>query len=302
MGNGLVINHSSTLAESPTSSKPTPVLSAVSTTQTHGPIPFAAELLGIDHSQYAIWIRTFGRLRVYVDYREIPSKEWRYPKVQSLLRFLLLHPGNVPLDQVLETIWPDLPPERARQNFAVALHHLRKAVEPDKDKPHRSQLILYKDKQVRLDHSSILTDRNLFLKLWAHVQKAGLLPEEQQPFLMALTSLYAGPLYEDEPYEDWCAVERQRLSDIYVLAREALARLAFEANNLNLCVQHCQEVLVVEPLHEPAHLLLLQAYQVMGHRARAVTHYHQLRKQLDDELGVPPSEPIRQLYEEILNT
>lgn len=302
MVQGLVVNHSSTYAESTTTHISSPARSLPSATQPYGPIPLAAEKLGIDHSQYSIWIRTFGRLRVYVDYKEIPSKEWRYPKVQSLLRFLLLHPGTIALDQVLEAIWPDLPPERARQNFAVALHHLRRALEPNRDKPHRSRLILYKDRQVRLDHSSILTDRNLFLKLWAHLQNAALPPEEQEPYLLALTSLYAGPLYEDEPYEDWCALERQRLSDIYILARETLARLAFEANNMSLCVQHCQEVLAVEPLHEPAHLLLLQAYQGMGHRARAVTHYHQLRKQLDDELGVPPSEPIRQLYEEILNT
>lgn len=265
----------------------------------HGPIPAAAAALQIPAADYNIWIRTFGRLRVYVDYEEIRQKDWAYPKVLSLLRFLLLRQGTITLDKVLETIWPSLPASRARKNFSVALHHLRRTLDHQAEKPQNSSLVLYKAQKIRFDHSQVLTDRGLFLKLWDSYQARPDQPGSEN-LLNEMTALYAGPLYEDEPYEDWCAGERQRLADLYLLAREALARNAFLHRHYGLCVQHCQEMLAVEPLHEPGHLLLMQAYEAMGHRSRAISHFHNLRHLLDAELGVPPSGPLREVYEQLL--
>lgn len=265
-----------------------------------GPIPNAARALGIEPHNFRIWIRTFGRLRVYLDYEEIPPGSWPYPKVQSLLRFLLLREGFVPLDEVLEAIWPQASVERARQNFSVALHHLRRTLEPHRKKHHDSRLLIYHDQQLRLNHSMILTDRTLFLRLARAAEAAGPENERYTSLLGKLVTLYAGPLYEDEPYQEWCIRERERLEQVYLMARQELAGHALERGNYLACIRHCEEGLDRDPLAEPFHLLLMQAYSAMGHRARVVDHYHRLRRMLDEELGVEPSLQIKKLYEQLL--
>lgn len=268
------------------------------TNQSLGPIPDAAQALGIDPHGCRVWVRAFGRIRVFVDYQEVPLERWPYPKVLTLLRYLLLHRGYLSVEQVAEHLWPQLTLERARQNFAVALHHLRKILEPDLDKPHRSRLILYRNQQVRLDHALVLSDYQLFQQLWQKVQAAD--PAEVGASLSRLLGLYAGPLYEDNPYFDlWCQ-ERERMRQTYLLALETMARLELLRGNAIACVNQALQGLQVDPLNEPLHLLLMEAYRAMGHRTKALERYHQLRRLLDEELGVSPSRDAQQLYETML--
>lgn len=267
---------------------------------TLGPIPPAARALGLEPHDYRVWIRTFGRLRVYVDYREIPASAWPYPKVQSLLRFLLMREGFVPVEEVFEAIWANLTPARARQNFSVALHHLRRLLEPHKRKHHDSRLLIYQDQQVRINHSLILVDRVLFQRLAREATSAGPEDPRYRECLERMVSLYAGPLYEDEPYQEWCVRERERLEQTYLMARAELARDALNSGSFMACIRHCEEALDRDPLNEPFHLMLMEAHRGMGHRARALAHYHDLRKLLAEELGVEPSNKIKRLYQEIL--
>ncbi|HEX6988105.1 MAG TPA: BTAD domain-containing putative transcriptional regulator [Bacillota bacterium] len=244
---------------------------------TLGPIPHAARALGIEPHDYRVWIRTFGRLRVYIDYHEVPPSAWPYPKVQSLLRFLLMREGFVAVEEVFEAIWPNITPARARQNFSVALHHLRRLLEPHKRKHHDSRLLVYHDQQVRINHSMILVDRVLFQRLAREAEAVGPQHERYCEYLERMVALYAGPLYEDEPYQDWCVRERERLEQTYLMARGELARDALNSGNFMACIHHCEEALDRDPLNEPFHLLLMQAHRGMGHRARALAHYHDLR-------------------------
>lgn len=267
---------------------------------TLGPIPHAARALGLEPHDYRVWIRTFGRLRVYIDYREVSPSAWPYPKVQSLLRFLLLREGFIPVEEVFDAIWGNLTPDRARQNFSVALHHLRRILEPHKRKHHDSRLLVYQDQRVRINHSMILVDRVLFQRLFREASAMGAEDPRYREYLERMVSLYAGPLYEDEPYQEWCVRERERLEQMYLLAREELARHALRSGQFLACVRHCEEALDRDPLSEPFHLMLMEAHRAMGHRARALTHYHDLRKLLAEELGVEPSSQIKRLYEEIL--
>lgn len=265
-----------------------------------GPMPKAAALLNIDAHKYRIWIRTFGRLRVYIDYRELTAKDWSYPKVQSLLRFLLLQHQSIPLDAVLERIWPHLPSDRARQNFSVALHHLRSTLEPHRTKHHDSNLIIYKNRQVRFNHAQVLVDRNLFIQLSREKSATDPAGERYRALNEAMVSLYAGQLFEDEPYQDWCMRERERLEEMYLMAREELARLSLEEGDPMTALNHCEAILDRDPLREVAHIILMKAYMSLGHRTRAVNHYHQLTQLLADELGMAPASAIQQLYKEIL--
>lgn len=261
----------------------------------------ACNLLNINPYRYSIWIRAFGRLRVHVVSEEIEEGDWPYPKVISLLRFLLMHPGGASIDLVTEAIWPDLPERRARQSFSVALHHLRRTLEPNAKRHHRSKLITYKGQHVRLDHRQVLFDRNLFENLWSKYQTTPSSESELRHALLdAAIGLHTGPLFSDELYCQWCSSERERISSIYNMARHILADKAYQRGDLESCLINSQAVLQMDPLNESAHLLLMKVYRDMGNRTKAIAHYHEINKLLREELGVSPSEPLRQILTELL--
>ena len=57
--------------------------------------------------------------------------EWPTQKSKALFQILLLEPGRlVPTDQLLEYLWPDLPPKKAKNNLWVTVSQLRRVLEP----------------------------------------------------------------------------------------------------------------------------------------------------------------------------
>lgn len=276
---------------------------------TFGPMPEAAAQLGIQARQRRVWVRQFGRLRLFVDFQEVPPARWPYPKVAALLRLLLLQPGDLPLEQITSHLWPKLSPARARQNFAVALHHLRRVLEPSLDKPQQSQYVIYRNQRVRLEHARILSDRDLFERLWQQAQaleRAGPSNGDHDQaagtYWQLMVSLYAGPLFEDEPELAACREPRERLAHMYLRAREGLARLAFQAGDYWGCIHHAKEGLQADVLHEPLHVLMMEAYCKLGQPSRAILHYQDLRRLLERTSGTAPSPAVHSLYLHLLNT
>ncbi len=66
-------------------------------------------------------VRLFGGLDVSVGDRAIRERDWRKRKARLLFAMLVTRRGqDVPRDQVLEHLWPDMDEDRARNNLYVA--------------------------------------------------------------------------------------------------------------------------------------------------------------------------------------
>jgi len=60
--------------------------------------------------------------------------------------------------------------------------------------------------------------------------------------------------------------------------------------------------LALDPLHEPAHRLLMQIYAAHGQRSEALRQYQQCLELLDRVLATPPENETTDLYQRILTT
>ena len=61
-------------------------------------------------------------------------------------------------------------------------------------------------------------------------------------------------------------------------------------------------LVALTPLRESGHRLLIRALAAEGNIAQALRAYEDLRRLLADELGIDPSPPSRQLYQQLLDT
>jgi DNA-binding SARP family transcriptional activator len=111
-------------------------------------------------------------------------------------------------------------------------------------------------------------------------------------------ALYRGDLLEGW-YWDWCAVERERLKDMYVTILEKLM-VHCEINcQYELGLAYCMRILGCDHALESAHQQLMRLYYLAGQRVKALRQFERCTSILSQELGVHPSQQTLRLYEQI---
>jgi predicted ATPase/DNA-binding SARP family transcriptional activator len=113
-------------------------------------------------------------------------------------------------------------------------------------------------------------------------------------------ALWRGRAYGDLGYEDFAHAESERLEELRLSAIEARLAAQLElgrhAEVLPQALKHADE----HALRDRAHELALVALYRCGRQAEALDHYARLRMLIADELGLEPSQTLRELQRRIL--
>jgi DNA-binding SARP family transcriptional activator len=79
-----------------------------------------------------IAVQLLGRFEIRVDERVVSAEAWRYRRGAELVKLLALSPRHrLHREQVMDMLWPDLPPEARAANLRKAAHHARRALGVD---------------------------------------------------------------------------------------------------------------------------------------------------------------------------
>jgi len=108
-------------------------------------------------------------------------------------------------------------------------------------------------------------------------------------------ALYRGDLFEDEPYADWCARERDELRGSYLDVVRNLGRLCNQTGNAELAVGHLRRGLIVDPLREDLHQMLIETLIGLGRRKDALEQCRDCVRLLREEIGAEPLPATRRL-------
>ena len=119
------------------------------------------------------------------------------------------------------------------------------------------------------------------------------------------SNLYRGDLLQGlrlrEPaFEEWLAVERDRLRSLAVGALDRLTHAQMESGDLDVAIRTATRLLALDPTREAAHRTLMHLYLQTGRRAAAVRQYQACERLLSRELGVKPDPETRALHDRIL--
>jgi len=123
--------------------------------------------------------------------------------------------------------------------------------------------------------------------------------------LQEAASLYAGDFMEgfylpDSPaFDEWQFFEREALRGELARILERLARASLLQGEPEAGIQFARRWLGLDPLHEPAHRLLMELYARTGQQAAALRQYQECRRLLEDSLGVEPEAETQALFEAI---
>lgn len=245
-------------------------------------------------TQPRVAIRLLGGFRVERDGIPVPEAEWRRRKSKTLLKILALAPGHrLTRDQVLELLWPDLPPEAGTNNLHKILHLTRRVLELDLKPGAPSTYLKFEDDQVSL--GPVRVDTEAFQAAAAQAERTGDTADVERAL-----GLYAGNVLPEDLYEDWAAPVREMLQQRAIGLWLAQARRLGARGDLDGAAAAYQRIVQFDPLHEEAHRGLMLIYARQGRRHEAIRQYQRSRELLQQELGVQPSPETVEAYERIL--
>ncbi len=211
-------------------------------------------------------IETFGLFRVCRDGLPLDPHTIGRNKAWVLLKILVTH-WRQPLtfDELSEQLWPGADPKTARNRLQVAVHALRKALEPD---PRQPQIILTTEETYRFDPQipyrldaeqfEILIDKGNALEGATAVEL----------YRQAL-ELYRGAFMAGEVYSDWCELERSYLRQKAVQALERITAILIERQRLGEAVESCRRLVQLDPWHQGAHAQLIRCLKLLGQEVEA---------------------------------
>lgn len=235
--------------------------------------------------------------------RFVEASEWQGAKTRRLLLALLTHRGRaVSQDELLEWLWPGMPSEPARNCLYVAMSRLRRILEPDLSRGADSRFLIGRAGTYRVDGQDLWIDAEAFEAAYRRGLEAlarGDLAAAGE-LLQPAVDHYRGDYLEEEPYADWCLAERERLRELFLDAKLALADALAGLSQHLQAIRHAEDVLLRDPIRERAYRRIMRSYSALGERGQALRAYERCRRILAEEMGLDPLPQTRELYEEVL--
>lgn len=204
---------------------------------------------------------------------------------QRLIALLALRDRPVGRFHLAGTLWPDYPTERSLADLRTALWRVNQASE---------HVIAATSSFLSLGTDVDVDVRNVLA--FAHrLNQAEIRPATIDLDSVGLDDL-SGDLLPDW-YDDWLQDEREGLRQIRLHALENLARRLSASSRHGDAIQAALAAIHLEPLRETAHRTLIEAHLAEGNWSEACRQLQRCRRLLMEELGVEPSESVRQLLE-----
>jgi len=211
-------------------------------------------------------------LRVDGDPFELPLNGKR------VLAFLALNGHTLMRSFVAGSLWLDTTDARAAANLRSALWRLNRTY-----------------RLVEADGERLRLGRDVGVDVAAAVTQAlDLVDPENTGCPRPGELLLRGELLPDW-YDDWVAVERERLRQLRVHALESLCTRLTAAARYAEATEAALEATQAEPLRESAHRALVRVHLAEGNHNEALGQYERYRRMLANELGLAPSPQMEAL-------
>jgi predicted ATPase/DNA-binding SARP family transcriptional activator len=216
-------------------------------------------------------------------------------KRRALLAVLLLDANSVVSgDRLIDALWGDSPPETARNTIQVYISQLRKLLPEGalETAPPGYRLVIEPD-NVDLFEFIRLSEQGR-TALGAGDAAGG------ADTLRAALALWRGAPLADLAWEPFAQAEIVRLEELRLAALEDRIDADLALGRHGQLIGELEQLVAEHPLKERLRAQLMLALYRSGRQADALAVYQRARRTLVDELGIEPSDSLKQLELAIL--
>jgi DNA-binding SARP family transcriptional activator len=201
----------------------------------------------------------------------------------------------VPIPALIDRVWDERPPQRAKHTLHVYLSRIRRMLadaDPDARICRRSGGYALELGNGTLDMASLQAELG-----WA--RRSGATPAERCDALELALGLWQGPPLADLKGR-WVEQVRQHWRQLFVDALIQWASVRLAAGRVDAVPGVLSQAILEFPLAEPLWAAQIRALAAAHRRAEALAAYEAARSRLADELGVGPGAELAALHLDIL--
>ncbi|MDA0136478.1 BTAD domain-containing putative transcriptional regulator [Solirubrobacter deserti] len=270
----------------------------------------------------------FGVLGPVVAWDEAGSRvALRGPRHRAVLARLIVARGAVvPLERLVDDLWPVAPPPRAVGSVRTFVSDLRRALGPARGlvvtegpgyalrtagpggAPASGAATSAGGATDAAATDAAATDAGVVafgVDAWrfeAAVEAAATLASEARlGRLLEALGWWRGPAFADLDDQDWALGERRRLAELRLHAVEAVADARVRIGRAAEAVADLDAHVAAHPWREEGWRLLALALASGGRRGDALEVLRRAHVQLGEQLGIEPGEPLRALQRDLLH-
>jgi DNA-binding SARP family transcriptional activator len=220
---------------------------------------------------------------------------------RTLLALLLAHPNEVvSTDRIVEVVWPDNPPE-ARRKLWFHVSRLRGILQPGESDDAAGEILVTRPMGYMLRVDADQLDAGRFETLTSRARLA----LEENPAWAAETLREALALWRGEPFgdvlhQDAVASEVARWNELRLAALEDRLEAELALGRGGELIPELEALVAEHPFREHFRAQVMLSLYRAGRQADALGAYRQARRTLVEELGIEPSEELKELERRIL--
>ena len=212
---------------------------------------------------------------------------------KAVLATLALHDGGVvSVGRLVDVVWGQAAPPTAGNTLQSHVSYLRGVLGS-------KGAIRARPPGYVLDLGAEGTDVQLAERLLRQGTQAAD-PVRGARQLQAALALWRGRPLSDLADQAWLEDQARRLDLLCLQVKRALSEARLAAGEHIQLVPGLKQMTAENPLDEDLHAQLMLALYRSGRQADALAVYHRLRRTLDEELGIDPGRPLRELETAIL--
>jgi DNA-binding SARP family transcriptional activator len=225
----------------------------------------------------------------------------RSNKMWALLSYLILRRDrSVPQSELIDLLWPEDKSSNPINALKTLLYRTRMCLAP----------VLGENTKVILSRRGFylwnpevkcLVDAESFEMLCHEAEEANADAEQKLDAYRQIAYLYKGDFLPKLSEMIWIVTNSAHYHALYLNAVRKFSDMLVERELWSELNELCTKALEIDPFDERLHSLLIVALLRQGNSAAALGHYQTATDFLYKNLGVRPSEHLRDLYAEIMN-
>ena len=248
-----------------------------------------------------VQVTTLGGFRLQVDQQVLTDEINRSQKLWNVLCYLIVHRDrNVPQSELIELFWGEENSSNPSNALKTLLYRVRSLLEPlfpDGPEPILSQRGSYSWNPA----IACTVDAESMEALCRQASASGTAQKRTALYRQAV-GLYRGDFLPKLDTQMWVVSLSAHYHALFLEAVKSYAALLEQAQNYEEMAELCTRASQLDPLDESLHILIVRALLRQGKDAAALSHYEAATDLLYRNLGVRPSEELRELYREIMAT
>lgn len=232
-----------------------------------------------------LYVRSFGQFSVSAQADGTPAIRWKTAKAEELFAILLHHQGKAKSkENLIEMLWPDIDPQKSANLFRVTCTYIRYAL---------AEIGFFNLLLRDLDGYKLNTDL-IDSDLFNFRFMARSVSSQATDQLEEALALYSGEYLEGKAY-DWALGGRTQLESDFKNLQYCLADRYAAGNAYEKACKALEQILQLDSCDEEAVTRLIKMRLQAGDMAAAAKAYRNYESVVKKELGILPSEKLKQL-------